>query len=163
MLALLGRSADPNAADRQLNTPLHVACHLSGISLGRFANVVLALLENGADPSLLNAAGQSPLHLYAGSPAATPTMVQAMVRHGVDVNRRDRLGYTPLQFATRVQNREASTAACRARSDAITLTQTLANRKASAAAWHMRAPTTRVLRRSPPHPCVHTRGALLRA
>ena len=46
--------ADPNFRDRRGDCPLHLACMFNR------AQVVKALLEHGADPTLKNAAGELP-------------------------------------------------------------------------------------------------------
>lgn len=71
---LLAQGADPNAADEDGDTPLHLAWH---------PKVARLLIENGADPNARTNTEVAPLHW-----AANKYIVEVLVAAGADVNAR---------------------------------------------------------------------------
>ena len=103
----MGAGADVNARDDRGTTAL-----LQAVEAKLPANVA-ALLEAGADASVLTQGGDTPLHLAAMWPPqsyvrkddppdpADTLMVVALVAAGADVDARNERGETPLHLATR--------------------------------------------------------------
>jgi ankyrin repeat protein len=85
---LLAAGADPLAADKRGDTPLHLAAG------GSTSYVVESLLAHGASVNAQNLAGETPLHRVGAE-----QVVRALVAHGAVVNARDRAGRTPLHHA----------------------------------------------------------------
>lgn len=54
------------------------------------------LMHNGADPTVANMAGETPLHFAVAFFEIEPELVQEMIDAGADVNARDMQGRTPL-------------------------------------------------------------------
>ncbi|KAK7867800.1 hypothetical protein R5R35_001212 [Gryllus longicercus] len=97
---LIDCGADVNYTDRHGVTPLINA------AMKENANVMLLLLERGADASAVNASGESALHWIAITDYSGSWVYQLMVA-GADVNARDRNGETPLHYAAMGGNEEA--------------------------------------------------------
>ena len=96
---LLERGGEVNALDDDNQTPLHMASYFVR------AEMVLALLNAGANPSAKNAQGQTPLHLMSqcGSyddRADIVGVTQLLLDHGADVNVKDNNHATPSDFAS---------------------------------------------------------------
>eukprot|EP01062_Namystynia_karyoxenos_P069796 TRINITY_DN65251_c0_g1_i1.p1 TRINITY_DN65251_c0_g1~~TRINITY_DN65251_c0_g1_i1.p1 ORF type:complete len:555 (+),score=93.44 TRINITY_DN65251_c0_g1_i1:87-1751(+) len=111
----LDRGDDPNALDRDRNTPLHLAvarrCDSDGVA------IVTELLQRGADPDAMNAEGMTPLMLAIAQSRETGSARAALelIRAGADVSARkynlrpagmekrrrrvDSKGWAPLHFA----------------------------------------------------------------
>ena len=87
--ALLGRGANPNAADGD-GTPVLMNAVVYGD-----AQCVRLLLEYGADPNGKNPLGATALLWAAGDPEKALPLIE----HGADVNARSALGRTPLLAA----------------------------------------------------------------
>jgi ankyrin repeat protein len=87
---LLAAGADPLAADKRGDTPLHLAAG------GSTSDVVESLLAHGASVNAQNLAGEIPLHRVRAE-----QVVRALVAHGAAVNARDRAGRTPLHHAVK--------------------------------------------------------------
>nr|CAD7570710.1 unnamed protein product [Timema californicum] len=87
----LEQGVDPNCADSQGRTPLHLAA-----SRG-FSEVVRLLLEGGADPNKRDSLGNTPLHLAACTNHVA--VVTLLLKAGTNVNCSDYYGRSPLQLA----------------------------------------------------------------
>ena len=88
---LLQAGADPNARSTTGgDTTLHLA-HLNHLSVGLLTNV---MLDGGADPTLANDAGFTPMTLAARRRSID--MIPYLVKRGFDVNAADREGRTAL-------------------------------------------------------------------
>ena len=86
---------DPNAPDKDANTPLHYATMWS-----KNAAVIAVLVGAGADPNLPNRPhDRTPLHVASGD--GNLDMVVALLAAGADPNARDDKGSTPLHHAAR--------------------------------------------------------------
>ena len=90
---LLKEGADPNAAQAEGYTPLHLAAARADSS-----GIIDQLAEAGADPNAPSKRGFTPLHiaLYADNDAAAGRLVW----HGADWERRDEVGYKPYDYRT---------------------------------------------------------------
>ena len=88
---LIGHGADPNALDKDRQTPLHYA------AMNGQREIAELLTEQGADPNVSDRDGQTPLH-YAAT-FGYKEMVQLLIESGADLNAADRGGRTPLDFA----------------------------------------------------------------
>lgn len=110
-LRILDYSPDLNAVDNAGNGPLHYAVSQYGKPLfdepfveneeskksNRLHILLSALLEAGADPSLANEEGQTPLHLFdVRSLLQYPELIELLVKFGASTEDRDFMGYTPL-------------------------------------------------------------------
>jgi ankyrin repeat protein len=60
---LLKHGADPNSADLELNTPLHLLFSIFGKDSVTAAEIAFMMIEFGADPNHLNVDGWAPIHL----------------------------------------------------------------------------------------------------
>ena len=87
--AMLRAGGDPNATNRNGQTPLHFAAQ-TGESAA-----VGGMLRAGGDPNAANERGQTPLHFAAKRGAA----VGHMLNYGGDPNRADSNGMTALHYA----------------------------------------------------------------
>ncbi|KAL7293456.1 hypothetical protein TKK_0013216 [Trichogramma kaykai] len=120
---LLRAGADPNLANRDGSTALHIICQNSDIEPAkrsfemssentsplytseqrRRKNFEL-LLRSGADPNIANDEGSTPLHVIAKTSCDSDSMMKFFKmcddnRLQVQVDVRDKLGRTPLQWA----------------------------------------------------------------
>jgi ankyrin repeat protein len=86
--ALLAAKADPNAANSDGDTALHLA--LNGA-------VARALLAGGADVNARNKLGRTPLHMAADK--GRPEVAQALLAGNAEVNAKDNLLETPYHRA----------------------------------------------------------------
>ena len=96
---LLGHGWNINEGAGQRSLLHHDANHGHGAK-------VRALLDRGADPNVLDAAGRTPLHLLAARGAGREA-IQALARAGADLHVTDDAGHTPLDYARRAQRRTA--------------------------------------------------------
>ena len=126
--SLLKEGADPNAAQGDGLTALHLAAEVGQVEIAKvllgagakveaqtriggytplhlasqrgYASVVLALIEAGADPrGVTTTSGVTPLHL-AGKALTGENAVRALIEHGAVVDAREKTsGQTPLMFA----------------------------------------------------------------
>ncbi|WAO83058.1 Hypothetical protein NCS54_00023800 [Fusarium falciforme] len=108
---ILDYGPDLNAVDNAGNGPLHYAVSQYSKPLfdepfveneeskkSRRLHILLsALLEAGADPSLANEEGQTPLHMFdVRSLLHCPELIKLLVKFGASTEDRDSMGYTPL-------------------------------------------------------------------
>lgn len=95
---LLDAGADPDRADREGNTPLHMAVDPAGV---RSPEAVEALVTAGANGSIANAGGDTPLLLFARTGTNDSRIVRALVAAGSDPDRKNAAGETPLHTTIR--------------------------------------------------------------
>eukprot|EP00698_Gefionella_okellyi_P024726 TRINITY_DN8806_c0_g1_i1.p1 TRINITY_DN8806_c0_g1~~TRINITY_DN8806_c0_g1_i1.p1 ORF type:complete len:1244 (+),score=259.71 TRINITY_DN8806_c0_g1_i1:41-3772(+) len=90
---LLKHGASPNARTARDDTPLHLA--VNGKHLTQL------LLAAGAQPIVVNHAGEQPIHLAA---RADVHSLRALIKHSadIDLNARTKNGVTPLYYASQV-------------------------------------------------------------
>jgi ankyrin repeat protein len=95
---LLERGAYVNARDDDHQTPLLLAMQYDR------SDLVLFLLEHGADPNLEGASGKTPLHMLSDCRADCILVVaQSLLERGADVNALDKDHQTPLLLAARYE------------------------------------------------------------
>ena len=102
VLLLLKHGAEVDKRDKRNRTPLHLAIRRNRF---RLAGI---LLEQGADPIAENDEGQTPLHILSESVIDDEDNVHhvldhalLLLKHGAEVNRRDKDKETPLHLAIR--------------------------------------------------------------
>ena len=91
--------ADPNAPDRQGQTPLHYAVSNPDSDRMERYNQVQSLLNGGADPNIRTHRQETPLHRATLSLRESLAEVSMLVQSGADVRSRDDVGNTPLHYA----------------------------------------------------------------
>ena len=91
--------ADPNAPDRQGQTPLHYAVSNPDSDRIERYNQVQSLLNGGADPNIRTHRQETPLHRATLSLRESLAEVSMLVQSGADVRSRDDVGNTPLHYA----------------------------------------------------------------
>ena len=91
--------ADPNAPDRQGQTPLHYAISNPDSDRMERYNQVQSLLNGGADPNIRTHRQETPLHRATLSLRESLAEVSMLVQSGADVRSRDDVGNTPLHYA----------------------------------------------------------------
>ena len=91
--------ADPNAPDRQGQTPLHYAISNPDSDRMERYNQVQSLLNGGADPNIRTHRQETPLHRATLSLRESLAEVSMLVQTGADVRARDHVGNTPLHYA----------------------------------------------------------------
>ena len=96
---LIAWRADPNAADKLGQTPLHLAVSdPDSDSLDRFERVI-RLINAGADPNARTDRGETSLHRAALSLRDSTPMIRQLLDAGADPKVRDELGNTALHYA----------------------------------------------------------------
>ena len=90
-----------DARDGRGFTPLQYACfgllHAGPVSVGRYRDVVVALLRRGADPDVRDEEGNTVLHWTASR--GYGLVVDLLVRYGADLYAKNKRGRTPLDVA----------------------------------------------------------------
>ena len=95
---LLENNADPNIPDGQLDqTPLHIATEKP------FLDLVILLLENGANVNPVDMGGDTPLHV-ACTHSNDPRMFETLLRYGADENIQNHGGQTASDLLQNHQN-----------------------------------------------------------
>jgi ankyrin repeat protein len=95
---LLKHGTDINAKDFKGNTPLQ-ACLLHGRPDDYQLDFMKFLFENGADVTLTNEDGMSPLHTALANRCRVEVLSLLLARKEIDINGRDDEGETPLHHA----------------------------------------------------------------
>jgi ankyrin repeat protein len=98
--ALIAHGADINDA-KGGETALH------GAIAERHRDVAELLINKGADVTLKNMSGRTPLHFLANY-IDDQKLAELMIKHGADINARDKNGETPLTFATKAGNNQVA-------------------------------------------------------
>ena len=95
---LLRKAADPNALDDNGWSPLHFAAQAQS------APVTAALLQAGADVSLRDSFGNTPLFRAVSSFRGDGSVIQLLRSAGADPIAPNHSGVTPVEFARTVAN-----------------------------------------------------------
>ena len=97
----LAKGWDINACQKHRHgmwTPLHWLAQ-RGLTRG-----ISCLLENGADPNVLDNKGRTPMHVIAQKGIGKP-LVQVLIKYGADINVRDVEGKTALDYAQKAKRK----------------------------------------------------------
>ena len=97
--SLLKRKADPNAIQTDPRF-----CPLTIVRLG-YSEVMLMLLDAGADPNLATKMGLQLLHEHCQYGDVHVDVVESLLKHGANPNDRNSEGLTPLDVAKLASNR----------------------------------------------------------
>ncbi|OGH96803.1 MAG: hypothetical protein A2104_02900 [Candidatus Melainabacteria bacterium GWF2_32_7] len=90
--------ADPNAKDKNGQTPLHITARSNSTDIIEF------LIKSGADANIKDKYSVSPLHEAACFKANEA--LELLIKNGADVNAKDRDGDTPSHIAAMKGNKE---------------------------------------------------------
>jgi ankyrin repeat protein len=94
-LLLLKHGPEVNTRDKNNQTPLHLA-----VRWGRF-RLAEILLEHGADPKAEDISGKTTLHMLSESGIDDVKLTLLSLKHGPEVNTRDKNNQTPLHLAVK--------------------------------------------------------------
>ncbi|KAG7449892.1 ankyrin [Guyanagaster necrorhizus] len=89
---LVDAGGDVNARNIDGETPLHLASRME---------TVIALLNAGANPRIVDNEGVTPLHHVYRLSESFSIAVSTLLEHGADINASDDEGFTPLHYACR--------------------------------------------------------------
>ena len=109
VFVLLSAGADPNAPDKNGETPLHSA------ATNKCAAAAVKLLQTGADPNAPDKNGETPLHSAATNKRAAAAV--KLLQTGADPNARDKDGRTPLHSAAMLEHLDFVIVLLRANAD----------------------------------------------
>jgi ankyrin len=99
---LLGHGADANAENNEGMTPLHILSESDIKDEGNILNIVLVLLENGAEVNRLNRANETPL--LRAIRWDRFMLAETLLEHGADSNA-ENTGSDPVSHAVRTDER----------------------------------------------------------
>ncbi|XP_023314855.1 serine/threonine-protein phosphatase 6 regulatory ankyrin repeat subunit A-like [Trichogramma pretiosum] len=107
--SLLRRGADPNLANAEGSTPLHVICREnsnppSGVKIVDIARRFFDVSDDVGRPVDVDARddkGNTPLHLVLQSPGGIEPMTKLLLSRGADVNLANEAGSTPLHVVSK--------------------------------------------------------------
>jgi len=94
---LLNQGADPALAASLSLFPCRVTCSMKDSRAKMFADITKKLLDHGLSPDKANALGDT--HIHVAAQCGAEPVLAAFLKHGVDVNIRDRNGNTPFHAA----------------------------------------------------------------
>lgn len=105
---LLKMGADPNIADSEGRTSLHLLAHIHHLthSNDSYERCLDELLDHGADSNVRNRRGGTPLHDFTLSRTCTASSIEKFYLKGADLNAQDGGGWTPMNWAVRGGNIE---------------------------------------------------------
>lgn len=87
-----------NQQDRNGQTPIHFAAAHSNVALAR------AIVESGADLSIKDAHGNTPLWTAVFNAKGHYDIVETLVKNGADADTKNNAGKSPLAFARQIHD-----------------------------------------------------------